>query len=174
MVMSSRSALLLSRRWLSKSVPASVVTSIRNGFSLPFCPLAISRKIHVSSRTKVTTSLHTYIRLHTCPRYLYFLLLTTQMNPAAFEHWESRALPLVETDEMCSPSAASINPSKMDAASPSAASPPGKLRGSDCSGTTGTPDCMIFTSPARILREIISPRIKDCRGLLGTPPFKIV
>ena len=60
------------------------------------------------------------------------------MNPAAFEHRESRALPLVETDEMCPSSATSINPSKMDAASPSAASPPGKLCGSDCSGSTGT------------------------------------
>ena len=43
MVMSSTSALFLSRGWLSKSTPASVVMSIRNGFSLPFCPLALSR-----------------------------------------------------------------------------------------------------------------------------------
>ena len=49
MVMSSRSALFLSRGWLSKSYPVSVVMSIRNGFNLPFCPLALSRKGHVSS-----------------------------------------------------------------------------------------------------------------------------
>ena len=36
MVMSNRSALFLSRGWLSKSAPASVVMSIRNGFSLTF------------------------------------------------------------------------------------------------------------------------------------------
>ena len=36
MAMSSRIALFLSRGWLSKSAPASVVMSIRNGFSLPF------------------------------------------------------------------------------------------------------------------------------------------
>ena len=46
MIMSSRSALFLSRGWLSKSAPASVVMSIRNGFSLPFCPLALCRKDH--------------------------------------------------------------------------------------------------------------------------------
>ena len=84
------------------------------------------------------TSIQTYIRPHTCPRDLYFLLCITPINPRAFEHWEGRALPLVETDEMCSSPAASINPSKMDTASPTAAGPPGKLRGSDCSGSTGT------------------------------------
>ena len=40
-VMSSISALFLSRGWLSKSAPASVVVSIRNGFRLPFCSLAL-------------------------------------------------------------------------------------------------------------------------------------
>ena len=44
MVMPSRSALFLRRGWLSKSAPASVVVSIRNGLSLPFSPLALSRK----------------------------------------------------------------------------------------------------------------------------------
>ena len=43
MVMSSRSALFLSRGWLSKSAPAYVDMSIRNGFSLSFCPLALPR-----------------------------------------------------------------------------------------------------------------------------------
>ena len=32
---------------MSKSTPASVVMSIRNGFSLPFCPLALSRCVCV-------------------------------------------------------------------------------------------------------------------------------
>ena len=54
MAMSSRSYLFLSRGWLSKSTLASVVTSIRNGFSLPFCPLPLSRKGHVSSTTNWT------------------------------------------------------------------------------------------------------------------------
>ena len=85
------------------------------------------------------TSIQTYIRPYTCPRDLYFLLYITPMNPRAFEHREGRAyLPLVETDEMCSFPAASINTSKMDTASPTAAGPPGKLRRSDCSGSTGT------------------------------------
>ena len=53
-VMSSRSALFLSRGWLSKSAPSSVVMSIRNGFSLPFCSLALCRKGHVSSTTNWT------------------------------------------------------------------------------------------------------------------------
>ena len=44
MVMSSRSALFWRRGWLSTSAPASVVVSIRNVFSLPFFPLALSRK----------------------------------------------------------------------------------------------------------------------------------
>ena len=57
MVMSSRSALFLSQGWLSKSAPASVVVSIRNGFSLPFCPLALSRKGHVSSNNKLDFTL---------------------------------------------------------------------------------------------------------------------
>ena len=52
--MSSRSALLLSRGWLSKSAPASVVMSIRNGFSLLSCSLALCRKDHVSSTTNWT------------------------------------------------------------------------------------------------------------------------
>ena len=42
MVMSSRRALFLSRGWLSKGVLASVVMTIRNGFSLLFGPLALS------------------------------------------------------------------------------------------------------------------------------------
>ena len=54
MVMSSRSALYLSRGWLSKSALASIVMSIRNGFSLPFCSLALCRKGHVSSTTNRT------------------------------------------------------------------------------------------------------------------------
>ena len=54
MVMSSRSAFFLSREWLSKRAPASVVMSIRNGFVLPFCPLALSRKGHASSTTNLT------------------------------------------------------------------------------------------------------------------------
>ena len=54
MVMSSRSTLLLSRGWLSKSLPASVLVSIRSGFSLPFCPLALPWKGHVSSTTNWT------------------------------------------------------------------------------------------------------------------------
>ena len=53
-VMSSRSALFLCRGWLSKSAPASVVMSIRNGFSLPFSSLALCRKGHVSSTTNWT------------------------------------------------------------------------------------------------------------------------
>ena len=52
MVMSSRSALFLSRGWLSKS--ASAAMSMRNGFSLPFCSLALCRKGHVSSTTNWT------------------------------------------------------------------------------------------------------------------------
>ena len=42
MVMSSRSALFLSRGWLSKSAPASVVMPMRNEFSLLFGPLTLS------------------------------------------------------------------------------------------------------------------------------------
>ena len=48
------------------------------------------------------------------------------------------ALPQTTGEDFFPPPVASINPSKMDAASPSAASPPEKLRGSDCSGSTGT------------------------------------
>ena len=54
MAMSSRSAFLLSRGWLPKSAPASVVMSIRNEFSLPFGLRALSRKDHVSSTTNWT------------------------------------------------------------------------------------------------------------------------
>ena len=57
MAMSSRSALFLHREWLSKSAPASVVRSIRRGFNLPFCPLALSRKGHVSSNNKLYCAL---------------------------------------------------------------------------------------------------------------------
>ena len=53
-VMSRRSALFLSRGWLSKSTPASVVMSVRNGFSLPLCPLALSWKGHKSSTSNWT------------------------------------------------------------------------------------------------------------------------
>ena len=49
MVMSSRSALFLRRGWLLKSAKTSVAVSIRKGFNMPFCPLALSRKGHVSS-----------------------------------------------------------------------------------------------------------------------------
>ena len=59
MVISSRSVLFLSRGWLSNNAPASVVMSTRNGFSLPFCPLALSRKGHVSLTTKWTLLLTT-------------------------------------------------------------------------------------------------------------------
>ena len=54
MVMSSRSTLFLSRGWLLKSAPASVVMSIPNGFNPPLCTLALSRKDHVSSTTNWT------------------------------------------------------------------------------------------------------------------------
>ena len=54
MVMSSRSALSLSRGWLSKSAPASFAMPIRNGFSLACCWLALCRKGHVSSTTSWT------------------------------------------------------------------------------------------------------------------------
>ena len=50
----SRSPLFLCRGWLSKSAPASVAISIRKGFNLPFCPLALSWKGHVSSTTNCT------------------------------------------------------------------------------------------------------------------------
>ena len=53
MVMSSRSIVLLRRRWLSK-IAASVVLSIRRGFNLPFCPVILSRKGHVSSTINCT------------------------------------------------------------------------------------------------------------------------
>ena len=53
-VMSSRSALFLSRGWLSKTAPASVVMSIPIRFSLPFSSLALCRKGHVSSTTNWT------------------------------------------------------------------------------------------------------------------------
>ena len=36
-----------------------------------------------SSPSTVITSIHTYIRPHTCPRNLYFLLFITPMNPPA-------------------------------------------------------------------------------------------
>ena len=49
MVMPSRSTLFVYRGQLSKNAPASVVMSIRNGFSLTLCPLALSRKGHASS-----------------------------------------------------------------------------------------------------------------------------
>ena len=70
---------------------------------------------------------------------------------------------------------ASINPSKMDAAPPTAASPPGKLRGSDCSGSTGTaftpvggaPDCMIFTSPDSILERDTRPKDQGLKKDFG-------
>ena len=53
MVMSSRSALFVSRGWLSKSASASVVMSIRNGFSLLFCPLVLSlgRAMYLQQQT---------------------------------------------------------------------------------------------------------------------------
>ena len=57
MVMSSRNALFLSQGWLSKSAPASIVMPIRSRFSLPFCPLALSRKGYISS-TVVQTELY--------------------------------------------------------------------------------------------------------------------
>ena len=39
-------------QWLpSKSSPASIVLFIRKGFDLPFCPLALSRKGHVTLKT---------------------------------------------------------------------------------------------------------------------------
>ena len=57
MVISSRSALFSRRGWLSKNAPASVVMSIRKGFNLPFCPLALSRKGHVSSTANRTLPL---------------------------------------------------------------------------------------------------------------------
>ena len=42
--------LILESRVVVEEYPASVVMStIRNGFSVPFCPLALSRKGHVSS-----------------------------------------------------------------------------------------------------------------------------
>ena len=53
MAMSCRSALFLSQGWL-KSALVSVVMSIRNGFSLPFCSLALYQKGHVSSTSKWT------------------------------------------------------------------------------------------------------------------------
>ena len=72
------------------------------------------------------------------------------------------------TDELCSSPAASSNPLKTDAASPTAAVPPGKLRGSECSGSTGTAcasggvlGCSTF--PAT-LREIPGPRPEALRG----------
>ena len=49
MAMSSRSTVFLSRGWLSKSVLASIVMSVRRGLNLLFCPLASYRKGHVSS-----------------------------------------------------------------------------------------------------------------------------
>ena len=56
MAMSSRSVLFLRRGGLSKSAPASVAMSICDGISLPFCPLALSRKSHVSSTTNYICS----------------------------------------------------------------------------------------------------------------------
>ena len=133
-------------------------------------------KAYQSSPSTVFEYIYIYIRPHACPRDLYFLLCITPTNPPAFEHWESRALPSVETDEMCSSPAASINPSKVDAASPTATGPPGKLRGSDCSGSIGTVRAIrgtqdYSTSPASMLQTI---RGETRRGPSGTPSFKVV
>ena len=74
------------------------------------------------------------------------------------------------TDELCSSPGASSNPLKTNAASPTAAAPPGKLHGSDCSGSTGTACASggaqgCSTSPASTLREIPGPRPEeDLRG----------
>ena len=46
-----KSLILESRVVVERSAPASVVMSIRRGFSLLFTPLALSRKGHVSSTT---------------------------------------------------------------------------------------------------------------------------
>ena len=92
------------------------------------------------------------------------------MNPPAFEHWETRALLSVETDEMCAPRASNLRRWMLHhLLQPD---PLGKLRGSDCSGSTGTARspggtqyCIIFTTPASMLREILGPRpVKDLRG----------
>ena len=110
-----------------------------------------------------------YIYLHLCA-HLPESLCITPINPPALEHWESYVLPSAETDEMCSSPAASINPSKMDAASSTAAGPPGKLRRCDCSGSTGTAGAPggtqgCSTSLASMLREILGPRPEeDLRG----------
>ena len=75
---------------------------------------------------------------------------------------------LCSSTEPYSSPAASSNPLKTDAASPTAAVPPGKLRGSECSGLAGTActssgalGCSTFLAT---LREIPGPRPEDLRG----------
>ena len=52
-VLSSRSALIMRRGWLSKSVPASVMSTFVKGLTA-VCPLFLSRKDHVCSTTNWT------------------------------------------------------------------------------------------------------------------------
>ena len=68
--------------------------------------------------------LYSSIYIYICPQHAPEDLYITPMNPLSLKHWESSALPSAETDEMCSSPAASINPSKTDAAS-AAVGPPG-------------------------------------------------
>ena len=110
--------------------------------------------------------LYSSIYIYTCP-HAPGDLYVTPMNPPALEHWESCALPSAEADGICPSPAASINPSKTDAAS-AVASPPGNPRGSDgpienacetASGTRGFRTASMYeaTLGTSMLGEILGP-----------------
>ena len=122
------------------------------------------------SITSSPSTIFEYTCLHFAParRPLYFSDGPARTLGALCPSLARTTVELCSSPEPYSPPAASSNPLKTDATSPTAAVPLGKLRGSECSGSTGTActssgvlGCSTFPAAPR---EI--PRLKpeDLRG----------
>ena len=122
------------------------------------------------SITSSPSTIFEYTCLHFAParRCLYFSDGPARTLGALCPSLARTTIELCSSPEPNSSPAASSNPLKTDAASPTAAVPLGKLRGSECSGSTGTA-CTSSgvlgrsTFPATP-REIPGPRPEDLRG----------
>ena len=122
------------------------------------------------SITSSPSTIFEYTCLHFAPalRYLYFSDGPARTRGALCSSLARTTVELCSSPEPYSPRAASSNPLKTDAASPTAAVPLGKLHGSECSGSTGTActssgalGCSAFPATPR---EIPGPRPEDLRG----------
>ena len=132
------------------------------------------------SITSSPSTIFEYTCLHFAParRSLYFSDGPARTLGALCPFLARTTVELCSSPELYPSPAASSNPLKMDAASPIAAVPLGKLRGSECSGSTGTActsswalGCSTFPATPR---EIPGPRPEDLRGRRRSRLFETI